>query len=124
MLLTLDNNDALYQIRAYTHDYFMINNERITSSLIVSAQQLIAPWGPRCLAELSAEHLLQVLPLEPEIILLGCGMHLQFPDAKLLAPLRATGISVEIMSSGAACRTFAVLQAEYRRVAAMLLLHA
>jgi uncharacterized protein len=39
-----------------------------------------------------------------------------------LAPLIAAGIGYEVMDTGAACRTYNVLMAENRKVAAALLM--
>ena len=57
----------------------------------------------------------------PEILLIGCG-----PASALLAPairrmLEEAGLGVEIMDTGAACRTFNVLLSEDRAVAAALI---
>ena len=56
-----------------------------------------------------------------EILLLGCGAAFGQPTAELRAALRAHGIVTEAMDTRAACRTFNVLLAEDRRVAAALI---
>ena len=56
-----------------------------------------------------------------ELLLLGLGRHMVPVAAVLRAALKASGIAVEAMDTGAACRTFNVLLAEDRRVAAALL---
>ncbi len=43
------------------------------------------------------------------------------PPPALRAALRAAGVALEAMDTGAACRTFNVLVAEERRVAAALI---
>jgi uncharacterized protein len=56
-----------------------------------------------------------------ELLLLGLGRRM-FPIAPVLrASLKARGIAIEAMETGAACRTYNVLLAEDRRVAAALL---
>ena len=56
-----------------------------------------------------------------ELLLLGLGRRAA-PVAPLLrAALKAAGIALEAMDTGAACRTYNVLLAEERRVAAALL---
>jgi uncharacterized protein len=52
---------------------------------------------------------------------LGCGAAFGRPDADLRSALRAYGIVTEPMDTRAACRTFNVLLAEDRRVAAALI---
>ena len=56
-----------------------------------------------------------------ELLLLGCGRRIAPVSAELRTALKAGGIAVEPMDTGAACRTYNVLVAEDRRVAAALL---
>jgi uncharacterized protein len=56
-----------------------------------------------------------------ELLLLGLGRRMTPVSAALRTGLRASGIAVEAMDTGAACRTYNVLLAEERRVAAALL---
>ena len=56
-----------------------------------------------------------------DVVLLGCGAKMAMPPAQLKRDLRAAGLSIEPMDTGAACRTFNVLIAEGRRVAAAIL---
>jgi uncharacterized protein len=57
-----------------------------------------------------------------ELLLLGLGRRIAPVPPALRQVLKAHGISVEPMDTGAACRTCNVLLAEDRRVAAALLL--
>jgi len=56
-----------------------------------------------------------------ELLLLGLGRRMAPVAAGLRAWLKAGGVSLEPMDTGAACRTYNVLLAEDRRVAAALL---
>jgi uncharacterized protein len=56
-----------------------------------------------------------------EILLLGLGRRMTPIPAALRAALKASGIAIEPMDTGAACRTYNVLLAEERRVAAALM---
>jgi len=56
-----------------------------------------------------------------ELLLLGLGRRMLPVAAALRTALKAGGIAVEAMDTGAACRTYNVLLAEDRRVAAALL---
>ena len=71
----------------------------------------------------TAEHLAMILPLQPELVILGSGSRLRFPHPSLLQALMAARIGVETMDTVAACRTYNVLAAEGRRVVAALLVH-
>jgi uncharacterized protein len=55
------------------------------------------------------------------ILLLGTGRAQVFPSEAVRAVLREAGIAVEPMNTGAACRTYNVLLAEGRPVAAALI---
>ena len=56
-----------------------------------------------------------------ELLLLGLGRRMVPVAASVRAALKAGGIAVEPMDTGAACRTYNLLLAEDRRVAAALL---
>ena len=56
-----------------------------------------------------------------ELLLVGLGRRMAPVAAALRAALKAKGVAVEAMDTGAACRTYNLLIAEDRRVAAALL---
>ncbi|WP_319532137.1 MTH938/NDUFAF3 family protein [uncultured Cohaesibacter sp.] len=56
-----------------------------------------------------------------EILLLGTGKFLTLPDPEFSAAIRAQGIKLDIMDTGAAVRTLNILLSEDRAVAAALL---
>lgn len=58
---------------------------------------------------------------ELDVVLFGTGAKMEFVSPKLKAALKQKGLVIEAMDSGAACRTYNVLMAEGRRVAAALL---
>jgi uncharacterized protein len=58
------------------------------------------------------------------VVLLGTGQRQRFPHPGLTHTLAATRIGFEVMDTAAACRTYNILMAEGRRVAAALLLEA
>jgi len=64
-----------------------------------------------------------LLALNPplDIILIGTGKALKWPDAALLETLRARGVGVDVMASQLAARTYNVLIGEDRQVGALLL---
>jgi uncharacterized protein len=79
-------------------------------------------WDVASLAEVTAESLRPVIEHGGiEILLLGCGRRMQRVAPELRHALRRAGIVVDAMDTGAACRTYNVLLAEERRVAAALL---
>ena len=98
------------------------SKEILTQSCIILPDQLIRDWPPQNFNSLSAEHFAVLLELKPEVILFGSGSRLRFPAPALTAALSAQSIGVEVMDTGAACRTYNILMAEGRRVAAALLM--
>ena len=95
---------------------------KVTESLILTARQVITEWEPNALAELTAAHMDVVLSLDPELVLLGTGAKQQFPPMEVLRRFHRAQIGVEVMDTAAACRTFNILVAEGRHVAAALLM--
>jgi len=124
-------NLASYTIRSYSTGRISISapfnrsleqpeipaEEVLTQSFIMTPSQLIRNWPPRAVDEICAEHLEIAADLNPEVLLIGTGDILVFPDVKLTYQLMDRGIGVEVMDTAAACRTYNVLMHEGRRVA-------
>lgn len=122
MELNLDTGEGRYQIRAYGKNFIQVNDQKISHSLIVTPNQLIDPWPPHSIADLTADYLQIIINLRPSIVLLGSGENLAFPDAALLNMFYQQNMGIEVMNNGAACRTYSVLMSEGRTVAAALLI--
>jgi len=122
MPLTLDENSAAYQIRAYTPGQIRVNDEIYTASIIVSPRKLIETWPPQKISELTREHLNIIIELHPAILLIGTGSKLEFPPLEIYGDLINAGIGVEVMDTHAACRTYNALSAEERNVIAALII--
>ena len=121
MTLTLDDNNAQYQIRAYKTGIIQVNEETFTHSIIISPEKLIAPWPPKNISDLTHEHLSIVKTLKPAVLLIGTGEKLVFPPLETYGDLINHGIGVEMMDTSAACRTYNALSAEGRNVVAALI---
>ena len=82
-----------------------------------------AAWPLTTIDQLDLASLEPVLAAEPrvEVLLIGCGPAMALIDPALRAAVRARGVTLEPMDTGAACRTYNVLMAEDRRVAAALI---
>ena len=107
-------------ITGYGEGYVTVNGRRHESSLIVLPGEVL-PWGATGFDALTPEHFSSLKDLRAEILLLGTGPKQRFPHPRLTAPLAAAGIGVEVMDLKAACRTYNILVAEERKVAAALL---
>jgi uncharacterized protein len=122
MKFNLDRAGGAHVVRAYAPGHIRIGDRDIATSVIVTAAELIEPWRPRRIAELEAADLEPVVALAPDVLLIGTGARQVFPAPALFAALHAARIGFEVMDTGAACRTYNVLVAEERRVAAALLI--
>lgn len=122
MSLTLDENHAAYQIRAFKPGFIQVNQQIFTQSIIVSPNKLIDHWAPQQISELTHDHLKIITDLQPAILIIGTGEELHFPSVELYGDLINEGIGVEIMDTSAACRTYNVLTAENRHVVAALII--
>jgi uncharacterized protein len=79
-------------------------------------------WTVDCAAAITWESLRPVIEHGTvQILLLGLGRRAATLASPLRAELRRSGIAVEPMDTGAACRTYNVLVAEDRQVAAALI---
>ena len=107
-------------ITGYGEGYVMVNGERRSSSLVVLPDR-IESWAARAFDALTAEDFSFLKSLKAEIVLLGTGPRQRFPHPRLTAALAEARIGLEVMDSQAACRTYNILVAEERRVAAALL---
>ncbi len=108
-------------ITAYGDGYVAVNGERYASSVVVLADRVL-PWAGKRFDTLTAEDFAFLKDLGGEIVLLGTGPRQRFPRPQLTAPLVAARIGLEVMDFKAACRTYNILVAEERKVAAALLL--
>ncbi|MBM3559038.1 MAG: hypothetical protein FJX53_03955 [Alphaproteobacteria bacterium] len=110
-------------IEAYGAGRFRITGEVHEGSVIVFPHR-IEDWAPRELGDIDAADLAARLSSDGGIslLLLGCGARgaVSAPPA-VVAACRNLEIAVEAMDTGAACRTWNVLAAEDRRVAAALI---
>ncbi|MCL6556072.1 MAG: Mth938-like domain-containing protein [Burkholderiales bacterium] len=122
MKLHLDRFGNQNAFTGYGEGYVLINQQRFERSLIVLPDRIIADWAPRRVEELTAADSALLADLPADILLLGTGRRLCFPPAPLLQALTTRGIGMEVMDSHAAARTYNILLAEGRRVAAALLL--
>ena len=107
----------------------MVNAQRIDRSVVVLPDRIVEDWGATSFEALASVHLEALLDLSQktgsEVVLLGTGGRLRFPPAAILRPVAgrfaAAGIGLEVMDVQAACRTYNILIAEERKVAAALL---
>lgn len=121
MKLHLSNTAGLNIFTAYGDGYVAINHQRHESNVIVLPESLYTDWTSARVDSLGEVDMAKLLALGSEIVLLGTGRRLRFPPGALLRPFAPAGIGLEVMDLQAACRTYNILAAEGRKVAAALL---
>jgi uncharacterized protein len=122
MRFTQDSSSATNLVRAYGSGELRVNDDVYRTAIIVSASAVQAMPDIRDMEDLARLDPSRLLAQGPEIVLLGTGPRQIFPAASFRAQFLSAGIGVEVMDTGAACRTFNVLVAEQRRVVALLML--
>lgn len=121
MKLHLTKAEGNQLITGYGQGWIEVNTKRYEHSLVVLPNQIMEDWHATDFNSLTAEHFNKILSLEPEVVLLGTGDKHRFIHPKLSRALTEAGIGVECMDTAAACRTYNILMAEGRHVAAALL---
>jgi uncharacterized protein len=117
--LTRDTTPANL-IRAWEPGRIRIGERWIGGHVLVTADRIVEDWHVATAATLRLDDLRDAIAQSPEIVILGTGAGLEWPEADLAGALAARGIGLEIMGTPAACRTFNVLVHEQRRVVAAL----
>ena len=75
-------------VRAYSHDWLQIDEQRFAQSVLVSSlpEWPAQAWTPRDFSQLSAEDLQKLANSGAELVILGTGLRQKFPPAAWLAP--------------------------------------
>ncbi len=109
-------------IQGYGGNGFRIAGEAYSGSVIVCADKTFA-WPVTSFDNISVAAMADVIAESAgiEILLIGCGARMGMPRADIRDALKQHSIVPEWMDTGAACRTFNVLLAEDRAVAAALI---
>ncbi len=125
MKLHLHQTEQLNRIRALTrldHGFLLkIGDTDYTRSLILTPEKL-EMWEVNRVSELNQADFEKLAGLNAEVIILGTGSTMIFPDPKITRPLMQSGTGLEVMDTPAACRTYNILRGDDRRVAAGLIL--
>lgn len=123
MKIELDTiSSEQYRIESYSSDTVVINGESYATSLIISPSELLPGWQVNRFSDLAVQHIDAITDLQPEIIILGTGKKVRFPDPQIIAGIFNREIGLEVMDTRAACRCYNLLASEERRVAAGLII--
>jgi uncharacterized protein len=121
MKIHLESGAGQHLIRAYAPGILTVNDTAHRHSLIVTPERVLE-WPPASFDDLLAMHFESIAAMRPEVVILGTGARLKFPAPFLTRALVEANIGLEVMDTGAACRTYNILMSDGRRVAAALLM--
>lgn len=108
--------EGAQRITAYGAGEFKINNEIYRHAIILHPDK-VEKWESPAINQTIIEQLPSC-----EIVLIGCGEKAEFVTAAFRQEVKqATGAGIEVMNTGAACRTYNVLLAEGRQLVALLI---
>jgi uncharacterized protein len=119
--LTLERPGEHHHVRSVDEDGIRIGAELYTGALILTPEQILDNWTPDTVGDLEIGHLDALFELQPEVALLGTGRKHAILPRELMIAVYRRGVSLEVMTTDAACRTFNILAADGRQVVAGLL---
>lgn len=106
-------------IQSYGAGFFRVSGQVLKYPILIS-DETVAQWlGSENPLQVSAE--IQALTGQVDILLIGMGRGFPVLPPSRRAQFAGLGMTVDIMDTASACRTYNVLTAEGRRVAAALL---
>src|SRR5215510_5898408 len=108
-------------VESYGGGRFRVSGQVFEGSILVLADRT-TPWPAADIASMTPESLAAVAEAARagaiDLLLVGCGARMAPLPSGLRQAFRELGVVMEPMDTGAACRTYNVLIAEGRRVAA------
>ena len=123
MKFAQDSQEDGYVITAYDDNSVSINGKSFTQSLVVASTRLNENWNIADIKLLTSSHIEEILSFRPELVIIGTGNRLVFPEIEIYSGIIKHGIGVDFMDTGAACRTYNILMSEGRDVVAGLILN-
>lgn len=109
-------------ISGYGRGGFRISGKEHQGSILILPEGIYS-WAAADATEISQDLLAPVLEQGPSLgfLILGTGASQVFPSAELRKCFASSGLGLDAMDTGAACRTYNVLLAEQRVFAAALI---
>ena len=120
MKLHLAQAADLRLFSGYGPGYVSVNQVRHENAVVVTPQTVME-WRVNSFDALTVADFAFIGETKPEVVVFGTGETQRFPPPDLARALAETGVGVEVMDTRAACRTYNILAAEGRRVAAAVL---
>jgi uncharacterized protein len=109
-------------VTAFGPGWVRIGTSEYRENLVLTADAVTTGFAPGGFDGLAESDFAPIADTRPDVVLLGTGGTLRFPHPRLTRALVAAQVGLEVMDTAAACRTYNILAAEGRRVAAALLI--
>lgn len=113
-------------VQSYGEGGFRVGGTRIEGAMVIG-EKFADSIKINSIAELETKHMQEILKLAEkheqniDVILFGGGKKTEIPASALVKWLRKENIAFDMMDTGAAARTYNVLQSENRRAMAIML---
>lgn len=88
---------------------------------LILTPQAVELWDVDAVSALSVSHFERLAGLGAEVVILGTGARAALVQSALTGPLMHRRIGLEVMDTGAACRTYNILAGDGRKAAAALI---
>lgn len=122
MDLSLNQPEGYLLVRRVDAHSVTLLDRVMDHSFLLTPAGITERWPIDAAEQLGAEHVEQLLALQPELVILGTGDHQVFPAAAFMAGFLRRNIGVEAMDNAAAARTYNLLAGEDRQVVAGFIL--
>jgi uncharacterized protein len=116
------NHPNVNKITAYSDNWFKLGDRIVKKNIVISKDYIYEDFLPKDYQDFALLHLNKLILWQPEIILIGSGKTLNFPNKEWGEYLNKRNIGFEIMDTGAACRSYNLLIDEGRNIVACLFL--
>ena len=118
MELTLQANKSNIFIKNYENGCFYIADKVYKYNICILKNQISQWKTPNC-SQLVIKDIEEIIQHRPEIIILGTGITSMIPSKEIIKTCHSKNIGIEFMKTESACKTFNLLIAEERDIAAV-----
>ena len=120
MKFEVDQTSGHLTVRAYGAREFLVGDRRITRPVVLCGTAIDDRLLPDDISDLDEAHVARLCALGTDLLVIGTGPRQVFLPPRLSALVQSRRIGCETMDTAAACRSYNVLVAESRSVAAAL----
>ncbi len=115
-------NSNMNKIIAYSDYWFKLEDRIVQKNIVISKDRIDEDFLTDNFQDFTLKHLRKLISWQPEIILIGSGKSSNFPNKQWQDYTNKRDIGLEVMDTGAACRSYNLLVDENRNVVACLFL--